>query len=362
MEVTVEYRTRHEDADGIAALAIRPQLSPEHARILSCEGLWQDGDRWIGPVAYFRAALPRLAAVNPEAARRIGSALHVEWSDAAVRVHAPGARPERTLVMGILNVTPDSFYDGGRFADPDRAVERARAMAAEGADIIDVGGESTRPNADPVPAQEELRRVIPVIRALVREIEVPISIDTYKAEVARAALAEGATMVNDISGLRFDPRMAEVVAEFGASVVIMHTRGTPKTMQLNPHYDDVVREVRDYLARSCERALAAGVRPEGIWIDPGFGFGKTVQHNLTLLARLRELRSLGFPILVGTSNKSMIGRVLGLDVNERQEGTAATVAVAIANGADAVRVHDVAAMVRVARMTDAVVRGWREQA
>lgn len=202
--------------------------------------------------------------------------------------------------------------------------------------------------------------MVPVIRALGDELEVPISVDTYKAAVAEASVEAGARMVNDISGLRFDPMMADVVAAGEAEVVVMHTKGTPREMQKNPQYRDVVAEVRACLEESCERALKAGVRSDRIWIDPGIGFGKSVEHNLTLLADLRSLRSLGFPILVGTSNKSMIGHILNVEVDERLEGTAATVAIAIANGADAVRVHDVRAMRRVSHMTDAIVRGWSE--
>jgi len=264
----------------------------------------------------------------------------------------------RTLLMGVMNVTPDSFYDGGRYTDPEIALARAEAMVAEGVDIIDVGGESTRPNSEPVPADEEMRRVVPVISKIAAKLKTPISIDTYKSEVARAALDAGATIVNDISGLHFDPKMAAVVAEYGAVVIVMHIKGTPKTMQIAPEYEDVVREVREYLADGCARALDAGVSQDRIWIDPGIGFGKKTEHNLTLLRDLRDFRSMGYPILVGTSNKSVIGNVLHLPITERQEGTAATVALAIANGAEIVRVHDVMAMKRVCDMSDAIVRGW----
>lgn len=260
-----------------------------------------------------------------------------------------------TIIMGVLNVTPDSFYDGGRYVEPKSAIERAIEMADQGADIIDVGGESARPGADPVPEDVELGRVLPVVRAIARELDIPISVDTYKSRVAAAALEAGASFINDITGLHKDPDMASVIASYDAGVIIMHSRGDPKTMQDNPVYQDVVSEVRAYLEAGCERALSAGIAPERIWIDPGFGFGKTLEHNLELLRRLGEFKSIGFPIMVGTSNKSMIGQVLGVSVGERSEGTAATVAASIIFGAHGVRVHDVLTMRRVAQMTDAIV-------
>lgn len=262
---------------------------------------------------------------------------------------------KRTIIVGVLNVTPDSFFDGGRYLEPETALSRALQMIEEGADMIDVGGESARPGADPITAEEELKRVLPVVRRLAEVVTVPISVDTYKSEVAAAALEAGATWINDISGLHKDPKMASVVAAHGAGVIVMHSKGDPKSMQIDPRYDDLVGEVKAYLQRGCERALEAGVGPDRIWIDPGFGFGKRLRHNLELLRRLSEFRSLGFPILVGTSNKSMIGQALGLPVDERGEGTAATVAVSIVHGAAAVRVHDVKAMKRVAQMTDAIL-------
>ena len=263
----------------------------------------------------------------------------------------------RTHIMGILNVTPDSFSDGGRHADTARAITQARLMAAQGADIIDVGGESTRPGAEPVTEDEELRRIIPVIERLASDLTIPISVDTYKSRVARKALEAGASIVNDISGLRFSLDMAGVAAEHGAAVVIMHIKGTPRDMQQNPSYADVVAEVRSYLADSITIALQAGVKRENIIVDPGIGFGKTLEHNLALLNRLGELRSLGRPILIGTSRKKFIGAVLGSsEADQRQEGTAATIALGIERGAQLVRVHDVAPMVKVARMTDAVLR------
>lgn len=265
----------------------------------------------------------------------------------------------KTHVMGILNITSDSFSDGGLYLGLDRAVARAKEMVAEGADIIDIGGESTRPYADPVPLAEEIARVIPVLERLVAEVNVPISVDTYKSEVARQALKRKATIINDISGLKADPQMAEVVAEFGCPVVVMHIKGTPKNMQENPVYDDVVGEVMAYLQGSIEMALQAGVQKEKVIVDPGIGFGKTASHSLEILHRLAEFKALGQPILTGTSRKSFIGKVLDLPPAERLEGTAATVALSIASGADLVRVHDVKAMKRVVRMTDAIIR-WRK--
>ncbi len=257
----------------------------------------------------------------------------------------------RTFVMGIINVTPDSFSGDGLIDRLDEVVRRARAMVEAGADILDVGGESTRPGHIPVPAEEELRRVIPAIRAIREALpDVPISVDTNKAVVAEAALAAGATMINDVRGLAGDPDMPAVAARAGVPVVIMHDLEIQRADELVP------RLIRD-LAIRIERALAAGVRWEHIIVDPGFGFGKEPELNLLLLRRLRDLTVLGRPILVGTSRKRTIGYVLGTLPEDRLEGTAATVALSIANGADIVRVHDVREMVRVVRMTDAVVRG-----
>jgi dihydropteroate synthase len=262
----------------------------------------------------------------------------------------------KTYVMGIVNVTPDSFSGDGLAGNVAQTLRQAEAMLSAGADLLDVGGESTRPGAVEVPLEEELRRVVPVVRALAA-LRVPISVDTYNSVVAREALAAGATLVNDISGLRFDPAMAQVAAEARAPVVVMHIQGTPRTMQQQPHYEDVMTEVYAYLQASTDMAVAAGIPRDQVILDPGFGFGKTVAQNLALLSRLREFRSSGQPVLLATSRKSTIGRVLGhLPPEERLEGTAATVALGIAQGADIVRVHDVAAMVRVARMSDAIVR------
>ncbi len=258
---------------------------------------------------------------------------------------------ERTYVMGILNVTPDSFSGDGLGADVAAAVARARTFATDGVDLIDVGGESTRPGHTPVSAEEERRRTIPVVDAVAGSVDVPLSIDTSKSEVAEAALAAGAAMINDVWGLKRDSRLAEVAAATGATMVLMHN-------QDDTAYRDLVPEVVESLGRSVDAAVSAGVLRSRIVVDPGIGFGKTAEQNLELLRRLGELRQLGLPILVGTSRKSTIGAVLELPVDERLEGTAATVAVAIANGADIVRVHDVREMARVARMTDAIVRGW----
>lgn len=264
----------------------------------------------------------------------------------------------RTHVMGILNITPDSFSDGGRYASADLALTRAREMAEQGADIIDIGGESTRPGADPVPEDEELRRIIPLFERLSAELAVPLSVDTYKSSVARKALEAGASIVNDISGLRFSSDMAKVAADFGAAVVIMHIKGTPRNMQQNPVYDDVITEITDYLEEGVSIAVKAGVDPDKILIDPGIGFGKSLEHNLTIMNRLDELKCLGRPIVLGTSRKKFIGAVLDMPVPEqRLEGTAATVALGIERGARIVRVHDVAPMARVVRMTDAMVKG-----
>lgn len=260
----------------------------------------------------------------------------------------------RTYIMGVLNVTPDSFAGDG-VMDVDAAVARGRAMLAEGADFLDVGGESTRPGAEPVSLEEELRRIMPVVERLVGELGAPVSVDTKKADVAGRALRAGAGMINDVSALRADSEMAAVVAEAQVPVVLMHM-GTSARDQGSPGRD-IIAEVREFLAGRIEAAVSAGISRDRILIDPGFGFGKTVKQNLELLRRLGELRALRQPIVIGTSRKGTIGKVLGgLPVGQRLEGTAATVAVAIAHGADIVRVHDVRAMARIARMTDAIMR------
>lgn len=260
--------------------------------------------------------------------------------------------------MGILNVTPDSFSDGGIFFDRNIAIERGLRMVEEGADIIDVGGESTRPGAEPVTSEEEIRRTIPVIEDLAKRVGIPISIDTYKAEIARRALDAGASIVNDISGLRFDDEMPKVVAEYNAPVVIMHIKGAPKNMQANPEYDALVPEIMDFLRAGIRIALRSGVREDMIIIDPGIGFGKTFAHNLEVIKNLDEFSLLGRPLLIGPSRKAFLGKILdGAPASERIEGTAAAVAISIMNGANIVRVHDVKEMVKVAKVTDAIKRG-----
>lgn len=261
----------------------------------------------------------------------------------------------RTLVMGILNVTPDSFSDGGVFYSPETAVKHAEMMETEGADIIDIGGESSRPGSGPIPDEAEASRVLPIIEKLAGRIKIPISIDTYKSSVARLALEAGASIVNDITALTGDPDMASLVADFGVPVILMHKKGTPKDMQVNPSYESLMFEIISFLADRIKTATDAGIAHDKIIIDPGIGFGKTIAHNLEIIRRLKELKSLGKPILVGTSRKSFIGKILDLPVSDRIEGTGATVAMAIANGADIIRVHDVKEMVRVARVTDAIL-------
>jgi dihydropteroate synthase len=253
--------------------------------------------------------------------------------------------------MGILNVTPDSFSDGGAFADTERAVAHAQAMAAAGADIVDIGGESTRPGAAPVSAEEEIRRVVPVIEKL---SGLTISVDTMKAAVAERALTAGARIVNDISALRFDARMTDVVREAGAGVVLMHMQGTPRTMQVEPRYDDVVAEVRAFLAERIAFAESRGIKKSQIAIDPGIGFGKTVEHNLTLLAHLEMFCELGCPVLVGASRKSFIGKLLTREPQERLAGSVAVAVWAVTHGARIVRVHDVAETVDAVRMAEAI--------
>jgi len=267
----------------------------------------------------------------------------------------PGGRwldvGRRTLVMGVLNVTPDSFSDGGRWLDPDRALRHARDMVRHGADLIDVGGESTRPGAGPVPAREELRRVVPVVEALAAE-GILVSVDTSKGVVAEAALRAGAAVVNDVTALR-DRATARAAARHGAGVILMHMKGEPRTMQKAPRYENVMAEIADFLRARLEFALRAGIGRDKLFVDPGIGFGKTAEHNETILRRLGELRQLGHPVVVGTSRKRFIGTALGgRGIGDRLFGTAATVAAAVLRGADVVRVHDVREMSDVARMTD----------
>ncbi len=291
-------------------------------------------------------------------ADRIESALRHQEQDKGLPFSCRGLEidlKERSLVMGILNVTPDSFSDGNRFLAFDQALAQARRLVEEGADIIDIGGESTRPGAAQVPEQEELDRVVPVIEALRREFpKLPISIDTYKSRVAAAALAAGADIINDISAFNFDPEMAGVAAASGAHVCLMHIQGTPREMQKNPVYEDLFDEICAYFETAITRALEAGVKREKLILDPGIGFGKTLEHNLLLLKHLRDFTGFGLPLLIGTSRKSFIARLTEAPVSERLPGSLATVALALRNGANIARVHDVAATRQAVTVIDAI--------
>ena len=258
----------------------------------------------------------------------------------------------RTHLMGILNVTPDSFSDGGRFFDPEKALQKAVEMVEEGADILDIGGESSRPGSEEVSEEEEIRRILPVMNLVKQRLRVVVSVDTRKARVAERALKAGATIVNDITGLTYDPAMKDVIAGHKASVVVMHMKGTPATMQKNPGYSDVVAEVIEFLKRQTDRAEEAGINQ--VIVDPGIGFGKTLQHNLTLIKHLESIKVLGYPILVGPSRKSFLGTILDLPPDERMEGTSAAVTASILHGASLVRVHDVKEMKRVAMVADRI--------
>jgi dihydropteroate synthase len=262
--------------------------------------------------------------------------------------------------MGVVNVTPDSFSDGGLFLDPGAAIDHGRALAAEGADLLDVGGESTRPGAEAVGAEEETRRVAPVVEGLAGA-GAPVSIDTSKRPVAEAALDAGATLVNDVTALRADEELAALCADRECDVILMHMQGTPRTMQENPTYDDVVDDVKAFLAERIEYAVSEGVAEERIWVDPGIGFGKTLDHNLELLRRLGELRELGRPIVVGSSRKSFIGKLTGREVDQRLGGTIASNVLAVIGGADVVRGHDVLELRQAIDVAEAIVgrRDWR---
>ena len=267
---------------------------------------------------------------------------------------------KRTLIMGILNVTPDSFYEGGKYSSVESALERAREMVEEGADIIDVGGESSRPGSLPVSKDEELSRILPVIKAISDELDVPISVDTYRAEVAEEAIKAGAGMVNDITAMGGDDGMAKVVSEHGVPICLMHMKGTPQNMQKNPHYDDTMAEITKFLHERAEYAMAKGIDEKNIILDPGIGFGKRtgegIEDNCEIIARLAELKSLGFPVLVGASRKTFIGNLSNTRVEERLEGSLGAEAMAIANGADILRVHDVKETKRMAMVVDRIVR------
>jgi dihydropteroate synthase len=287
----------------------------------------------------------------------IRKAYHLSWSNYFLELG------RQTCVMGVVNVTPDSFSDGGRFFDSAAAVAQGEKLAAEGAAIIDIGGESTRPFSDPVPAEEEIRRVVPVIEKLVQRISIPISIDTTKAAVARQALKAGASIINDVSALRFDPALAAVAAEFEVPVILMHMLGEPKSMQVEPRYADLVSEIREFLADAVQRAQDQGISAAKIIIDPGIGFGKTVGHNLLLIQHLQAFSSLDAPILIGVSRKSFIRKILkgahekdlAPDLPLVETGSQAAVAAAILNGAHIVRVHDVATTIATAKILDAML-------
>lgn len=262
-----------------------------------------------------------------------------------------------THIMGVLNVTPDSFSDGGAYLEVDSAIVHARSMVADGATILDIGGESSRPGAEPVPIDVELNRVLPVIRALKSEqLDIPISIDTTKAEVAQKALEAGAHIINDITALQGDSAMADVAAEMDAGVILMHMKGTPRTMQQSPFYEDVVKDIYDNLENWIDRSVDKGIEPNRIIIDPGIGFGKTTEQNIQILKKLSVFKQLNRPILIGTSRKSFIGKLLDLPVTDRVEGTIATVCWSIVQGADIVRVHDVKAVSRAVKMIDVLSR------
>jgi dihydropteroate synthase len=261
----------------------------------------------------------------------------------------------RTHIMGILNVTPDSFSDGGKYLTPALAIERGIQMAEDDVDIIDIGAESTRPGAEPISIEAELQRIIPVLEGLLKQVDVPISIDTYKSSVAETVLKIGANIINDISGLRFDPKMKDVVAKYHVPVVIMHIKGEPRNMQHHPNYEDLIGEIYGYLSASIQLAETAGIKQEKIIVDPGIGFGKRLFDNYEILKRLGEFKGLGCPILIGPSRKSFIGKVLDLPPDQRLEGTIAAVAIGIQNGANIVRVHDVKEVSRACRIVDLLV-------
>jgi dihydropteroate synthase len=261
---------------------------------------------------------------------------------------------KRTLLMGVLNVTPDSFSDGGLFFDKEKAISHALRMVEGGADIIDIGGESTRPGSKPLEIEEELRRVIPVIESLAKEIDVPLSIDTYKSTVAQRAIEAGAEIINDISGLHFDPSLSKVAAKNDTPLILMHIRGTPETMQKGVHYDSLFSEILQCLKESIQRAESTGLDPRQIIIDPGIGFGKTAEDNLLIIKNLYEFRILGKPILLGTSRKSFIGKILNTEVGDRLEGTLSSIAISVLNGAHIIRSHDVLQAKKAIAVADAI--------
>jgi dihydropteroate synthase len=353
LRLAAEHLPRLEAAAGaLPGVALYTQGSPHGAVDLLL----------VGELAALHACIQSWQRAAPaSAALAQGLRAQLAWLHAApAPTFVCGGRvldfSAKTGIMGILNVTPDSFYDGGRYLDPQAALDRAQQMAEEGADIIDVGGQSSRPGSEPVPEAEEARRVLPVVRAVAAAVPALISVDTYRAAIARAALDAGAHLINDISALRFDPALVGVLAERGAPVILMHMQGTPRDMQRHPRYESVVDEVWAFLHERLQAAQAGGIAAERLLVDPGIGFGKGLRHNLEILRKLHHFQTLGRPLVIGTSRKSFIGRILGADVDERLEGTAATVAMAILHGASIVRVHDVRAMARVARVIDAAVR------
>lgn len=259
---------------------------------------------------------------------------------------------QRTFVMGVLNLTPDSFSDGGKYNDPESAIAHAIAMEKDGADFIDIGGQSTRPGSEEVPLDEELKRVIPVLKEVASRVKIPISVDTYRSVVADEALKHGAVVVNDIGGFNFDPAMPKVIAKHNATAIVMHIKGTPKNMQAEPVYENLLGEISSYFENAAWKANVEGIKQ--IIIDPGIGFGKTVEHNLQILKNLAVFKKLDSPIMVGVSKKSMIGKILGIeDINDRHEGTIALNTISVNNGANIIRVHDVKEGVRTARLMDA---------
>ncbi len=262
---------------------------------------------------------------------------------------------KRTHIMGILNITPDSFYKESRVISVNTALKKADKMIMEGADILDIGGESSRPGSDPVSEEEELKRILPVVKALIKKFDIPVSVDTYKSTVARAALEEGVSIINDISGLRFDPNMAKTIASANAGVIIMHISGKPKTMQKNPSYKSLMREITAYLNRGIKQAVSSGIKGSRIIIDPGIGFGKNFSHNITILKKLKQLQKLKKPILLGLSRKSFIGKILDLPAEERLEGSIAASVFGIINGAQILRTHDVKETKRAVAVADAIL-------
>ncbi len=340
------------DRDPPAGDGLRSFLKEEGVSFLFDKGMLflsfqnpQELDRLI-----LKAPLPSLIRYLGEAREVLENVQGKPESFAArgKKIHLGTGPP---LVMGVLNVTSDSFYDGGKYLETGKAVERALQMVREGADIIDVGGESTRPGSFPVSEKEEIKRVTPVISALSKVSECIISVDTYKSSVASEALSEGAHMVNDISGLRFSPDMATTVAEYGAALVLMHIKGTPRDMQDSPWYGSISDEILEEMGKSVRKAVESGVPRENIILDPGFGFGKRWEDNFFLLNNLEEFKSPGYPLLVGTSRKSFIGIATGKDAEGRSYGTAATVSLAVYNGADIIRVHDVKEMMDVIKVS-----------